>query len=422
MNRFLLKSLLPVLLLLPVFAAEAQTSLSDIVRNRDRAAGIYHSYEYVPGPEVPAPDGYVPFYISHYGRHGSRYHISKTAYEQPLECLRKVAAAGKLTPRGEEILAVAETLAEDARLRYGDLSPRGVNEHRGIAERMFNAYPEVFAADGGRTCLVECRSTLVPRCILSMAAFSERLKELNPEIRITRDASARYLDYMAHGPSQNAVSKEAGRVADSVFRAWVDPGRVIGVLTTDPSCIADPYEFVHRLFNLLSIMQDAEHLGIAPFYDLFTDEELYDLWAAENVRRYLQMGPSARFGEGIVSDAKPLLRNIVETAQAVIDGELPLAASLRFGHDSYIMPLLALLGVEHASARVVDLEEVASSWSVERVSPMGANLQFIFFRNPQTGDVRVRVLHNEHDANLPLEGGPYYSWDALKRYCEDLCR
>lgn len=422
MNRFLPKFLLPVLLLLSAHAAEAQTSPEDLVRNRDRAAGIYHSYEYLPGADVPAPKGYVPFYISHYGRHGSRYHISQSAYEQPLKALRKAAAAGTLTPRGEEVLAVAETLAEDARLRYGDLSPRGAGEHRGIAERMFKAYPEVFSTARGRTCLVECRSTLVPRCILSMAAFSERLKELNPDIRITRDASARYLDYMANGPSQNAVNKEAGRVADSIFRAWVHPERVIGVLTTDPSCIGDPYKFVHRLFNLLSIMQDASHLGLEPFYDVFTDEELYDLWAAENIRRYLQMGPSARFGEGIVSDARPLLRNIVETAQAVIDGELPLAASLRFGHDSYIMPLLALLGVEHASAREADLAKVASVWSVERVSPMAANLQFIFFRNPQTGDVRVRVLHNEHDANLPLGGGPYYSWGDLKRYCENLCR
>ena len=29
-------------------------------------------YEYLPGPQTPAPKGYKPFYISHYGRHGSR--------------------------------------------------------------------------------------------------------------------------------------------------------------------------------------------------------------------------------------------------------------------------------------------------------------------------------------------------------------
>ena len=272
-----LKIRLLALCLFAVSGAVAQTAPEDLVRNRDRAAGIYHSYEYLPGADVPAPKGYVPFYISHYGRHGSRYHISQAAYEQPLKALRKAAAAGMLTPRGEEVLAVAETLAEDARERYGDLSPRGVAEHRGIAERMFAAYPEVFSTARGRECLVECRSTLVPRCILSMAAFSERLKELNPAIHITRDASSRYLDYMANGPSQNAVNKEAGRVADSVFHAWVHPERVIGALTTDPSYLGDSDKFVHRLFNLLSILQDASHLGLEPFYDLFTDEELYDL-------------------------------------------------------------------------------------------------------------------------------------------------
>ena len=36
------------------------------------------------------------------------------------------------------------------------------------------------------------------------------------------------------------------------------------------------------------------------------------------------------------------------------------------------------------------------------------------------GDVRVRVLYNECDARLPLDGGPYYEWEALKRYCERL--
>lgn len=51
---------------------------------------------------------------------------------------------------------------------------------------------------------------------------------------------------------------------------------------------------------------------------------------------------------------------------------------------------------------------------------MGTNVQFIFFRNPETGDVRVRVLHNERDANLPLAGGPYYPWKELKKYCESL--
>ena len=83
-----------------------------------------------------------------------------------------------LTPKGRDLLAKVEVIAADARDRYGDLSPRGVAEHRGIAERMYKAYPEVFSTGDGRECYVQSRSTLVPRCILSMAAFNERLKEL----------------------------------------------------------------------------------------------------------------------------------------------------------------------------------------------------------------------------------------------------
>lgn len=420
MRYFALKTRLLALLLLAGPCALAQTTPAEIAAQPERAAGIYHSYEYRPGPEAPAPVGYVPFYISHYGRHGSRYHASESTYTKPLATLRKLAEAGALTSKGREVLARAEVLADDARQRYGDLSPRGAAEHRGIAERMFAAYPEVFSTDGGRVCRVDSRSTQVPRCILSMAAFNERLKELNPAIGTTRDASARDLDYMAHGPSMSASSKAALEVADSLFEARLDPARLVRSLVTDPRLVDDPLKFMRQLYMLNGIIQDVSHLGVEPFYEIFTDEELYALWECENVRRYLQMGPSARFGDPIVADAKPLLRNIVETADAVLDGRSDLSASLRFGHDVFVIPLVALLGVEGASARVGSLDEVASSWSVEKVSPMAANVQFVFFRNPSTGDVRVRVLHNERDVRIPLAGGPYYFWKELKKYCRSL--
>lgn len=58
-------------------------------------------------------------------------------------------------------------------------------------------------------------------------------------------------------------------------------------------------------------------------------------------------------------------------------------------------------------------------WQVHRVSPMAANVQFVFFRNP-AGDVLVRILHNERDAGLPLGGGPYYRWETFRDYCKSL--
>ena len=420
MRYFTLKTRLLALLLLAAICAEAQTTPAEIVARPELSAGIYHSYDYRPGPAAPVPDGYAPFYISHYGRHGSRYHSTEAAYAEPLAALRKAAEAGKLTPKGREVLAKVEALAADADKRYGDLSPRGVQEHRGIAERMFSAYPEVFSTDNGRVCRVDSRSTQVPRCILSMAVFNERLKELNPAIGATREASARYLGYLANGPSLKASRKAAGAVADSLARVRVNPDRFVKALVTDPLCVDEPLALMEDLFMLAGITQDVSHLGIEPFYEIFIDEELCTLWECENVRRYLIMGPSARFGDPLVADARPLLRNIVETAREVVEGRSDLSASLRFGHDTYVVPLLALLRVEGASARVASLDDVAASWNAHKVTPMAANVQFIFFRNAETGDVRVRVLHNERDARLPIAGGPYYPWKELEKYCMSL--
>ena len=43
-----------------------------ITENPYRASNNMHYYEFFPIDDTPAPKGFKPFYISHYGRHGSR--------------------------------------------------------------------------------------------------------------------------------------------------------------------------------------------------------------------------------------------------------------------------------------------------------------------------------------------------------------
>ena len=387
MNRLALKlRFCAAFLLLGLWGADAQTAREQIAAVPERAGGIYHSYEYRPAAAAPAPDGYTPFYISHYGRHGSRWHASESVYAGPLKILRKAAEAGALTPLGRDVLGRVEIIAADADKR------------------------------------IESRSTLVPRCILSMAAFNERLKELNPAIRTTRESSARYMPYMGNNKGLDAQRDRTLKTADSVRAARLIPDRLMKSLFSDPEFVKrevkKPRKLMEQLLLQAAIMQDVDYLGIS-LYDLFTGEEIYAAWEDENFRRYVMFGPSKRFGDPIIADAKPLLRNIVETAEEVIGGGKELAASLRFGHDVNVIPLLALLGVEGASARVSTPEEAAEVWQVHRVSPMAANVQFIFFRNP-AGDVLVRILHNECDAGLPLGGGPYYRWETFRDYCKSL--
>ena len=96
MNRLALKlRFCAAFLLLGLWGADAQTAREQIAAVPERAGGIYHSYEYRPAAAAPAPDGYTPFYISHYGRHGSRWHASESvcrAAENPAQSRRSRCA------------------------------------------------------------------------------------------------------------------------------------------------------------------------------------------------------------------------------------------------------------------------------------------------------------------------------------------
>ena len=96
-------------------------------------------------------------------------------------------------------------------------------------------------------------------------------------------------------------------------------------------------------------------------------------------------------GKGIVvANAKSLLRNILDSAdEAIRKGGI--AATLRFGHDGNVIPLVALMRIENCNVAVSDPYEVYKVWSDFKVVPMAANVQIIFFRNEKSGDILVKV-------------------------------
>ena len=75
-NTELMKRILTLTLLaLSALAAAAQPDTPVVKYLKGdirRAAFNTHSYEFEPVKDTPAPKGYKAFYISHYGRHGSR--------------------------------------------------------------------------------------------------------------------------------------------------------------------------------------------------------------------------------------------------------------------------------------------------------------------------------------------------------------
>lgn len=181
MKRFILLTILCCLAL----GVSAQTAKEEIFENIYRSAANHYAYPEPHFTMTAPPKGYKPFYLSHYARHGSRYRVNPDDYTKPLVILREAEKDGTLTELGEKTLCLVDSLARMAKGRYGDLTPLGTRQHRGIAQRMFNNFPEVFQG----TAAVDARSTVVIRCILSMMAECLQLQSANPKLQIKNDAS-----------------------------------------------------------------------------------------------------------------------------------------------------------------------------------------------------------------------------------------
>jgi len=158
----------------------AQDFQASIRQNPDRFAGVYHSYEYIPSADTPAPKGYKPFYISHYGRHGSRHQIGSSG-TRPYETIHKADSLGLLTDEGKKLAADMLRIYTEHSGMDGELSVRGGREHAAIAARMQARFPDVFSSKV-RT-RVHCQSSTVPRCQLSMANFTGSLIRQLPGLR-----------------------------------------------------------------------------------------------------------------------------------------------------------------------------------------------------------------------------------------------
>lgn len=402
-------------------SAFAQTAYEEIRENILLAGSNYLAYR---GPQkelTKVPKGLKPFYISHYGRHGSRYLISDNDYGIPLNTLSMAEKAGKLTPLGKATLEKVRTLVARAENRHGELTPLGHQQHRDIARRMFERFPEVFAGD----VRVDAKSTVVIRCILSMENELQQLLLLNPKLQITQDASYHDMPYMNHTDNVLNAQKDITKVRMAYydyFNKCFSYLPIVNRLFTDSEYIernCDIYEFVSRLFRMAGNVQSTESCHDITLYDVFTQDEIYKLWQVANAWWYLHYGAAPQNGGTQPYSQRYLLKNIIEQADSAIALPNP-GATLRFGHETMVLPLTCLLGLNGYDKHidnVADLEK--EEWVNYRIFPMAANIQFIFYRkNDKDSDVMVKVLLNEDEAAMPIESdmAPLYHWKDVREY------
>ena len=90
-----------------------QSFKKDIDAKPELSASNGVAYPVPSGKHTAPPAGYVPVYISHYGRHESRYLLSGRDYTRPLQVLERADSAGVLSEKGREIMGKIRRMYAD---------------------------------------------------------------------------------------------------------------------------------------------------------------------------------------------------------------------------------------------------------------------------------------------------------------------
>ena len=365
----------------------------------EQMGGVYYAYPVTKTELAEVPEGYEPFYISHYGRHGSRWLPNDDRY---IWVNQQFEDKGRLTKLGKSVRKRLQKVWKDAKGNGGLLTRLGARQHRQIAHRMYENFPQLFTAEAH----LSARSSVVGRCRSSMLAFIDELESL---------AHLDHLEAITDSADMAWIAYKSQEQRDFEYsQTWplpISTDRFINALFTDASHLskADREKLLSELHTIASDMQDVE-LKVS-LYDIFTDEEMRAVYDLNNRRMTLHNGDEIANNGIAARCATSLWERIVADADAAI-ARGGVGANLRFGHDTNFYRLLTLIGVD------------TKGLPMDVITPMAANLQMIFYKNAQ-GRVLVQLLHNEGPATIsnlsPLTShlSPLYLWEDLKQHVAD---
>ena len=380
--------------------------------------GADSQYDCTPHALTPAPRGYKAFYISHYGRHGSRFVWQHDLYPFLHDLLERGAQEGRLTALGASVKERYDSLFPFFRYRYGELTDRGWAQHREIARRMVSDFPSVF----GKGAEVEAISSPVMRCVLSMGSFCLSLAQCRPGLSIVERQSSVLLSgvtpSMALNPFRRTDLERRPLPFEETLPGFtekvIDVDATLGKFFSEPATLLPDAEQRFKALTYLYYLDAgmANHDFAIGFDDIFTPEEREALWQIDNYKFFTDAWSTA-----------PLFTPVVEDIIAKADAHIASGrrgADLRFGHDYVIRALLVWLDVEGFGTVPASSLDVSRTFRNYHI-PMASNLQFVFYHKGDGAgeDVLFKLLLNGKEATLPLDRSlaPYYRWDDFKSFC-----
>ena len=277
------------------FSADAKVIKKDQMsaENLGKFAGSVYEYIAPTEPLTPAPKGFKPVYLTHFGRHGSRFLDNASNYDRPYNILKEADDAGALTDFGKDVLRRVGIIRAEADQRAGDLTPKGMQQHRDIARRMVENYPELFKH--GKT--IMARSTTSHRVLVSEYSALMQIIRMRPKIRIDYDSSNHDEPWMyTEDRAVSAHKRKINAAVQEFNQRHTHPERLMKALFKDPAYITDVQgrdqsgSLYSSLYDLASYAQGSDP-GV-DLNDVFTYDEWYDLFLINNMRWYSQGGYS----------------------------------------------------------------------------------------------------------------------------------
>ena len=400
-------------------SAQSVNPLEQLKADPRKAYGTDYPYSFEAVTLTKAPKDYTPFYVSHYGRHGSRYYWNEMLYRELDSTLTRAHKKQLLTPDGEKFYVKFMAAKSELQTGVSELTQLGWEQHQRIARTMYNNFPEVFEKGGN----VLAISSLTGRCVLSMAGFCQELVQCNPKIEIREQSSRFTLDGVVptdrQNPARRRFQKARPRFEDHRDQFHYDDNlwqKVLSrVFVSTDSLPGSKHHIASNLMNLYTSLPSIGHDGMMA--GIITDREIADRWESTNLGSYTWVFEPQY-------DMIPIVEDIIKKADAVINGTSDRIADLRFGHDTCLGPLTVLMGINGADKDPEDPYEVKNvyqNWETCKAS----NMQLIFYRGKKASDeILVKCLMNGSEASLPVPTTtyPYYKWSDFRQFYLDRCK
>lgn len=406
-----------------------QVALGAIAQSPNLSAGSLCGYFPQDTVSTQPPKGYKPFYISLVARHGSRYlSRSDSLTFRVADTLAMMAGKGMLTADGLALMEDIQMIKSMTEGHIGELTQLGASEHRQICARMYRHYPEVFSNKSRLNLYAE--STKVMRVQRSMEAFTDELKGRAPALAIDSSvkgwedepANRGVVGYSLNDEEKALVKKDerlfSGTASD--LQRGYDLRTFAGRIFADPESV-DPssLDFIANTSFLCLKTGCLTSPSTMPAMDkYFTAEELYYLWLPGSMywAGYLnypgyEYPRTRRHGGG-------MLEQIIEEADEAINPRSHTAATLKFSHDTYLMPLMTAVPFE---GTVLDCPatDIAEQFQDYNFICPACNVQLVFYRRCCSNRILVKLLLNEKETLIHgLEPVTlcYYDWESVKRF------